>query len=72
MFIPLLNEKISGDMKDLEDFFGRRACTCLKPKNYKKITLVFIFGTVEWLPWRLDRNCQAQEYMGCYNLVKNI
>ena len=36
MFIPLLNKNNSGNMKDLEDFFGRLACTCFKPKNYKK------------------------------------
>ena len=71
MFIPLLNKNNSGNMKDLEDFFGRLACTCFKPKNYKKNPSVFKFRTMELLPWRLDRNCQAQEHMGCYNLVSN-
>ena len=36
MCIPLQNKNISGNMKDVEDFFGRHACTCYKPKNYKK------------------------------------
>ena len=27
---------------------------------------------MQWLPWRLDGNCIAQEFMGFYNLVSRI
>ena len=33
MLTPFRNENISGDIKELEDFFDRQASTCLKPKN---------------------------------------
>ena len=36
MLTPLPNRNISGDIKELEDFFDRRAITCLKSKNGKK------------------------------------
>ena len=36
MFTPFPNENISGDIKELEDFFDRQASTCLKSKNNKK------------------------------------
>ena len=36
MLTPLPNESISGDIKELEDFFDRQAGTCLKSKNDKK------------------------------------
>ena len=36
MLTPLPNQNISGDIKELEDFFDRQASTCLKSKNNKK------------------------------------
>ena len=36
MHTPLPNQNISGDIKELEDFFDRQASTCLKSKNNKK------------------------------------
>ena len=36
MLTPLPNQNISGDIKELEDFFDRQASTCLKSKNIKK------------------------------------
>ena len=33
---PLPNQNISGDIKELKDFFDRRASTCLKSKNIKE------------------------------------
>ena len=33
---PLPNQNISGDIKELEDFFDRQAGTCLKSKDDKK------------------------------------
>ena len=33
---PLPNQSISGDIKELEEFFDRQAGTCLKSKNDKK------------------------------------
>ena len=33
---PLSNKSISGDIKELEDFFNRQASTCLKPKSNDK------------------------------------
>ena len=36
MHTPLPNQNISGDTKELEDFFDRQACTCSKFKNNKK------------------------------------
>ena len=36
MLTPLPNQNISGDIKELEDFFDRQAGKCLKSKNDKK------------------------------------
>ena len=36
MHTPLSNQNVSGDIKELEDFFDRQASTCLKSKNNKK------------------------------------
>ena len=36
MLTPLPNQNISGNIKELEDFFDRQAGTCLKSKNDKK------------------------------------
>ena len=36
MLTPLPNQNISGDIKELEDFFNRQASTCLKSKNDEK------------------------------------
>ena len=36
MLTPFPNQNISGDIKELEDFFDRQAGTCLKYKNNKK------------------------------------
>ena len=36
MHTPLPNQSISGDIKELKDFFDRQASTCLKSKNIKK------------------------------------
>ena len=36
MLTPLPNQNISGDIKELEDFFDRQPSTCLKSKNNKK------------------------------------
>ena len=36
MLTPLPNQNISGDIKELEDFFDRQASTCLKSKDNKK------------------------------------
>ena len=30
---PLSNKSISGDIKELEDFFNRQASSCLNPKS---------------------------------------
>ena len=36
MLTLLPNQSISGDIKELEDFFDRQASTCLKSKKNKK------------------------------------
>ena len=36
MLTPLPNQNISGDIKELEDFFDRQTSTCLKSKNNEK------------------------------------
>ena len=36
MLTPLPNQNISGDIKELEEFFDRQASTCLKSENNKK------------------------------------
>ena len=36
MLTPLSNQNISGNIKELKDFFNRQASTCLKSKNNKK------------------------------------